>query len=313
MREGEVSVYRTDSRTASTAGESIVTRRTFGDPSTTREQVDATTILRCVVGSSAHGLHLDDGLEDRDEMGICVEPIDVAMGVAAPFEQFIYRSAAEREHRHDAPSIGGDLDLVVYSLRKFARLALGGNPTVLMVLFAPDVVKMDARGSQLRDMAPAFASRVAGKKFLGYLSSQRQRMLGEKGNGGHGRPRSALTEKFGYDTKFAMHMLRLGYQGIEYLQTGRLTMPMNEPERSYLFDVRTGRYDMQHVLTRAGELERELKDLLSTSPLPDEPNTATIDEWMTRTYFRAWSAAQKTRDIADDAARYAARSEALNV
>src|SRR3990167_374131 len=192
-----------------------MTRRTFGDPATTREDVEQCTILRCVVGSSAHGLHLNDGLEDRDEMGICVEPMAVAMGSASPFEQYIYRSAAEREHRHDAPSVGGDLDLVVYSLRKFARLALGGNPTVLMVLFAPDVVQCDARGSQLRDLAPAFASRVAGKKFLGYLSSQRQRMLGERGNGGHGRPRDELVQKFGYDTKFAMHMLRLGYQGSE--------------------------------------------------------------------------------------------------
>lgn len=279
-----------------------MTRRTFGQASTARADVEAATILRCVVGSSAHGLHLDDGLEDRDEMGICVEPIDVAMGVAAPFEQYIYRSAAEREGRHDAPSIGGDLDLVVYSLRKFARLALGGNPTVLMVLFAPDVVQCDARGSQLRELAPAFASRVAGKKFLGYLSSQRQRMLGERGNGGHGRPRDELVAKFGYDTKFAMHMLRLGCQGIEYLQTGRLTMPMAEPERSYLFSVRQGGYDMQQVLTRAGELERELKDLLETSPLPAEPDTATVDEWMLRVYFRAWSAQRKVRDAVEDAA-----------
>lgn len=277
-----------------------MTRRTFGDPSTTREQVEQATILRCVVGSSAHGLHLEDGIEDRDEMGICIEPMDVAMGTAAPFEQFIYRSAAEREHRHDAPSRGGDLDLVVYSLRKFARLALGGNPTVLMVLFAPDVVQIDARGSQLRDLAPAFASRVAGKKFLGYLSSQRQRMLGERGNGGHGRPRDELVAKFGYDTKFAMHMLRLGYQGIEYLQTGRLTMPMAEPERSYLFSVRQGGYDMQHVLTRAGELERELKDLLETSPLPKDPDTAAIDEWMVRVYFRTWSAQRSIEDQRED-------------
>lgn len=286
-----------------------MTRRTFGDPSTVRADVDRVTILRCVVGASAHGLHLNDGLEDRDEMGICVEPMDCAMGTAAPFEQFIYRSAAEREHRQDAPSIGGDLDLVVYSLRKFVRLALGGNPTVLMVLFAPDIVKADARGMQLRELAPSFASRIAGKKFLGYLSSQRQRMLGEKGNGGHGRPRSMLTEKFGYDTKFAMHMLRLGYQGIEYLQTGKLTMPMSEPERSYLFSVRQGGFDMQHVLTRAGELDRELKDLIQTSPLPEEPETAKVDEWMVRTYFRAWSARRNVEDAREDAGIIAALQE----
>ena len=32
----------------------------------------------------------------------------------------------------------GDLDVIVYSARKWARLALAGNPTVLLILFVPD-------------------------------------------------------------------------------------------------------------------------------------------------------------------------------
>ena len=32
----------------------------------------------------------------------------------------------------------GDLDVVIYSARKWCRLALAGNPTVLLVLFVPD-------------------------------------------------------------------------------------------------------------------------------------------------------------------------------
>jgi hypothetical protein len=43
-----------------------------------------------------HGLNVNDGIEDRDEMGICVEGLEEAMALWAPFEQFIYRSAAER-------------------------------------------------------------------------------------------------------------------------------------------------------------------------------------------------------------------------
>jgi RNA repair pathway DNA polymerase beta family len=31
----------------------------------------------------------------------------------------------------------GDLDVIIYSARKWGRLALAGNPTVLLVLFAP--------------------------------------------------------------------------------------------------------------------------------------------------------------------------------
>ena len=96
------------------------------------------TILRGLVGSTVHGLNVNDGIEDRDEMGICVEPLEEAMALWAPFEQFIYRSAAEREGREDARSIAGDLDLTIYSLRKWMRLALKGNPTILLLLFTPD-------------------------------------------------------------------------------------------------------------------------------------------------------------------------------
>ena len=48
---------------------------------------------------------------------------------------------------------------------------------------------------------------------------------------------------YGFDTKYAMHMLRLGFQGVELLTTGRLSLPMREPERSFLLDVRRGKVD----------------------------------------------------------------------
>jgi predicted nucleotidyltransferase len=268
----------------------------------TRAEAEARTILRGIVGSRVHGLHIEDGLEDRDEMGICVEPISAAMGVHAPFEQFVYRTAAEREGRHDAPSQGGDLDLTIYSLRKYVRLALKGNPTILLLMFAPNqsLLVANATGTQLREMAPAIISRQAGRSFLGYLQAQRQRMLGERGNGGHGRPRAALTERFGFDTKYAMHMCRLGLQGVELMRTGRLELPIPEPDRSWLYDVRIGKIDQQEVLTRTGEVERELKDLIDTAPIREHPDEAAVDAWVTRVYLRMWSAERSIQDAIED-------------
>jgi hypothetical protein len=99
------------------------------------------------------------------------------------FEQWVYRSAAEREGDAGARSQAGDLDLTVYSLRKWARLALQGNPTVLLLLFLPDsaLVVRTQGGEQLQEIAPAFASRRAGRRFLGYLEAQRQRLVGDRG------------------------------------------------------------------------------------------------------------------------------------
>lgn len=254
-----------------------------------RSWIDAGTILRCEVGSGLHGI-ADGTPNDRDEMGVCLEPYQAHCGLSWRFEQHIYRTAAAREGRHDAPSQPGDLDLTVYSLWKWARLAMDGNPSVLLLLFAPEThtVQCNAIGQHLRELAPAFATKRAGQRFLGYLQQQRQRLLGERGQKNVNR--RDLVERFGYDTKYAGHMLRLGMQGIEYLETGRMALPMPEPSRSRVLDVRQGKADINDVLTEAGLLERHLKDLITSSPLPDDPDTERIESWVRRTYWHHWSA-----------------------
>ena len=244
-------------------------------------------ILRCTVGSSVHGVSV--GTDDRDEMGVCVEWLDAAMGIRGSFEQFIYRSAAEREQRHDAPSQAGDLDLTIYSLRKWCRLALDGNPTVLLLLFAPPIMS-EREGDELRRMSGLFASRRAGRRFLGYLQAQKQRLLGERGQKNVNR--QALVDQYGFDTKYAGHMLRLGYQGVEFMETGWLSLPMREPDRERVVAVRQGLIDLNEVLTECGELEARLKGLLVTSPLPEDPNTAAVEQWMLGVYQEHWSAVE---------------------
>jgi uncharacterized protein len=239
-----------------------------------------------LVGSSVHGLVLD-GTDDRDEMGVCLEPRRYVLGFGK-FEQWVYRSAAEREGHPGARSQAGDLDLTIYSLRKWARLALQGNPTVLLLLYLPEnaVVIRTSAGQQLQKLAPAFASRKAGRRFLGYLEAQRQRLIGQRGQ--RDINRVELVQQFGYDTKYAMHMLRLGHQGVEFLESGRLTLPMPEPVRTHLMDVRRGRSNLAEVLQQCTELEFRLSQLLDSSPLPPEPDLPTVESFVMDTYASAW-------------------------
>jgi uncharacterized protein len=253
-----------------------------------RETAERCTILRGLVGSTVHGLNVNDGIEDRDEMGICVEPLEDAMSLWDRFEQFIYRTAAEREGRDNARSTAGDLDLTIYSLRKWTRLALNGNPTIMLLLFTPEdqLVACDDLGAELRALTPAIISRRVQGPFLGYLQAQKQRLTGERGQKRIHRPE--LEEMYGFDTKYAMHMLRLGFQGVELLTTGRLSLPMPEPERSFLLDVRRGKVSEEKCLARASELERQLVDLETTSSLPDAPEETRVEEWMLGAYRRRW-------------------------
>lgn len=255
---------------------------------THREMAERTTILRVPAGSTLHGLNLP-GTDDSDEVGICIEDLEAAMGFSE-FEQYIYRTAAEREGKHDAPSRAGDLDLTIFSLRKFLRLAMQGNPQILQCLFVPSplCVIRNATGAQLQELAPLIVSRHAGSRYLGYLEAQRQRLLGERGQKKVNRPE--LEAKHGFDTKYAMHILRLGFQGVELMSTGRITLPMREADRAYVYATRLGEVPLQDVLTKAGELERQIKDLLDDAPVPAEPARDTIEAWMISAYWRTWRA-----------------------
>lgn len=251
------------------------------------------SILRAVVGSTVHGLALE-GTDDHDEMGICIEPIELVVGLQH-FEQYIYRTAEERA-RHDPesdqrykgktpPSQAGDIDLVIYSLRKFCALASAGNPSILILLFAEPTLATPL-GLELRETRDMFASREAGARFLGYLKAQKERLLGTRGQ--MRITRTDLIEKHGYDTKYAMQAIRLGYQGIEYLRDGKLTLPMQIVERNWLLQVRRGEWHFPAVIKAIEECEARLLTLLDTSPLPKRPDRAAINRFLSNAYLSTW-------------------------
>ncbi|MFD3685095.1 DNA polymerase beta superfamily protein [Nocardiopsis sp. NPDC058631] len=239
------------------------------------------TVLRCQVGSGAYGVTVA-GQEDRDEMGICVEPPEYVIGLRT-FEQYVHRT--QPEHARSGP---GDLDLTVYSLRKWMRLALNGNPTVLLPLFVPDgeIVAITDTGRELRAAGDRILSRRAGWRFLGYLRAQRDRMEGLRG--GKHTTRPELVDLHGFDTKFAYHMVRLGIQGVELLETGHLTLPMPEADRTWLRELRRGEHTRDEALARAADLEERLTALCESSDLPEEPDRAWADRWLVDAYRRSW-------------------------
>lgn len=247
----------------------------------TLADVEQSTILRCETGSTVHGLGVA-GTDDRDELGVCIEPADYVIGLRH-FEQVVHRSQPQ-----GVRSGPGDLDLTIYGLRKFASLALKGNPSILLLFNVPDekCIVLSDIGRELRDLAWAFASRRAGAAFLGYMQQQRQRLMGERGQMNVKRPE--LVERYGFDTKYAGHIIRLGYQGIDYMQTGSFPIPMPDDQRDLILAIRTGQVPENDVLTKAGELEAELKDAIDATLLPDEPDYRSVNAFLIDAYKEAW-------------------------
>jgi hypothetical protein len=253
-----------------------------------RSIAESGLIFRCLVGSGVHGISVA-AQDDRDEMGVCIEPPEYVIGLRK-FEQYEWHSAWERTGGLANRSGPGDLDVTVYSLRKYMRLALAGNPTVLLPLFVPDdaIVTVTPLGKELRGMAPLIASKQAGHRFLGYLDAQRRSLLSRDGKG-RDVTRPELIEAYGFDTKFCAHMVRLGLQGVELLATGRVSLPVPEPHRTWLRELRTGQHSMDEALEAAARCEQRIKHLLETSGLPEHPDYAAADEWLVGAYRRAWS------------------------
>jgi hypothetical protein len=259
---------------------------------TTFELVEQGTILRATVGSTVHGLH-HGGQDDRDEMAVFIEPPEYLLGLRLARKQgvrnpFRFEHWVERTQPEGARSGPGDLDLVAYSLRKYVRLALKGHPTVLLLLFVPDeLVQLETElGEELRALRPALLSRRAGRGYLGYLRGQKERLLGTRGQKRVNRPE--LVEAHGFDTKYAMHAARLGYQGLELLESGWVTLPMPEPECSRVMAIRTGERSYEETLAEIDEVEARLARALEQTRLPAEPDRAAVDDFLVNAYRRAW-------------------------
>jgi hypothetical protein len=242
-------------------------------------------ILRTEVGSGLHGVAVK-GTDDHDEMGVFIEPPEHVIGLARPVKHYVQRTQPEG-HR----SGPGDTDLVTYSLRRYLGLAADGNPTVLTPLFAPDasVYVRTPLGAELCELRTAFLSQQSLRKFLGYLDGQRGRLQG-RGNTRVNRPE--LIERYGYDTKYASHALRLGIQALEIAEHGRLTLPMPAADRDRVLAMKTGAHaTTPEALAAIDAVRSQLVAVLESgrTALPERPDVDRISAWSVSAHQRHWA------------------------
>ena len=171
----------------------------------------------------------------------------------------------------------------VDALRKFVRLVLSGNPTVLIPLYAvgPALLHITPLGQELRELTPALVSREAGHRFLGYLDGQRRRLVGEGPRRSRVPNRPELVDRHGYDTKYASHALRLGLQGLELVTSGRLTLPMRPDDLAPCLAVKRGEVSFTEALAFVFQ-SRDLELLGLARPDSEADRMRTLsDFWAT--------------------------------
>lgn len=221
-------------------------------------------LLSGIVGSTAYGLAGHGS--DIDRLGIFAAPTTAFHGLYHPAET----------HTSSKP------DATYHEAAKAARLMLGGNPTVLEVLFLPDdLYEMRTElGDALIGIRSAFlsAKRVR-DAYLGYATQQFHK-LEVRGDGSF----SADTRR--RTAKHARHLLRLCHQGFRLYSTGRLTVRLDDPQRYLDFGERVAGGDIDHARAEMARVEGWFD--AAASPLPDRPDEQVVQAWLLSVRQALW-------------------------
>ena len=233
-----------------------------------------------VGGSELHGAKVQ-GTDDLDIYGVYVEPPEMVLGLDS-MPHFVWSTAGD--DRRNGPN---DVDITLYSLKKWSGLACKGNPTALHFLFANGTLE-NPLWREIASKKDVFLARSCAKQFSGFANDQLKRITGQKGRGKKGQ-RPEIEAKYGYDVKAAMHTLRLLYECKELVTQGNITMP--RPERDLLVRVRSGKFSVDSVISMAHKLFAECEEATKASTLPDKVDREAVSKLLAESYRAAWATA----------------------
>ena len=235
-------------------------------------------IMAYIGGSQAHGAKLG-ATDDTDWYGLYIPPPKKVLGLERD-EHFIFTTGGKLGG--NGPS---DVDVCLYTLMKWAGLAAKGNPSALHFLFAP--LEFTTHIWQLVTAQPQlFLAKGHLKPFLGFADDQMKRLLGQKGQ--KNIHRAELERLHGYDTKYAMHVIRLYGEAKELMEKGQITLP--RPNRDELIRIRNGKYSLTEVQELGRKLESDALAAQERSPLPDTVDRDAISRLLTDVHLQLWNA-----------------------
>jgi len=183
------------------------------------------------------------------------------------------------EDKHD------DIDSVGHEIRKAIDLLKKGNPNLLVTLFndPSSYLELSTGGKLLLNNKELFVGANNIKnRFIGYANSQIYRMQKGSYKGFMGAKRKRIVDKYGYDTKNAMTLIRLLQEGIELLTTGNLTIRKEGEERQLLIDIKCAKYKLEEIKEMSNKLFTGLETAYEKTSLPKTLNDGKIDDLLNK-------------------------------
>jgi predicted nucleotidyltransferase len=217
-------------------------------------------IFKVLTGSRLYGLDLPTS--DYDIKAIALPSKEDLLGM----------EDTAREHWDDV-SIDPPGDVVVYSITKFLKLFMTGNPTVTELIFVDPQFYLMPSSSVWMDMVAFCKNRLISDKaissYRGYLYDQYNRVKSRKAQNN----REWMIEKYGFDIKCASHVFRLANQGAELIVHGTchptmigftrdVCMSIKKGEKTYdetinLLDIALQHFEKSIVLSKLPPFEKE--------------------------------------------------------
>jgi len=225
-----------------------------------------------IMGSVAYGV--SDDTSDMDLYGFTMPPRDHIFphlrgeiaGFTEPGPQFLQY---QKHHVHDTTALSGQgrtYDFALYSIVRYFRLCLENNPNMIDSLFVPRrcIVFSTPLSERVREKRKLFLHKGSWQKFKGYAYGQMRKLSTKRPEG----KRRALIEEYGYDVKFAYHVVRLLDEVEQILVHKDLDLERN---REQLKSIRAGEWSVEQIQAYFARREPELESLWSKSSLRERP------------------------------------------
>lgn len=221
-----------------------------------------------IMGSAAYGVNNDDS--DQDIYGFCIPP----KGIIFPHTEGIIQGFGNQGPRFDVWSEHHirhpddpkrEYDFAIYSIVKYFSLVMENNPNMIDSLFTPAncVIAATAVGQHVRENRKTFLHKGSWHKFKGYAFAQMGKI---KSKTNSSNPKRAETiEKFGYDVKFAYHVVRLMNEVEQIMIEGDLDLLRS---REQLKSIRRGEWTLEQLADWFAKKEAVLSDVYLKSTLP---------------------------------------------
>jgi uncharacterized protein len=206
-------------------------------------------IYRCVVGSRAYGLDVDES--DVDRRGIYLPPAHLHWSLYGMPEQIEDTDTQE----------------CYWELQKFLVLALKANPNILECLYTPLVEHANATAQELLRGREVFLSKLVYQTYNGYVLSQFRKLEQD------------LRTKGELKWKHVMHLIRLLLSGITILLEHSVPVEVGE-HRDLLMAIRSGESTWDEVNRWRLELHSKFDKAFERTTLPERPDYEWVNAFL---------------------------------